>query len=318
MDIETATPETGPVNDDLDLDAIVADIEAQADAAETADEAGTDKPAADDPEAGDAVKAPALEGEDAPAKAKEPEGEEATPPATVKVKVNGEEREVSLDEALKGYSRTEDYKAKTEKLAEDRRTIETGYAEQLKTVASRFAQFDPVLAEAPAIDWAKLAQEDPAAYVAKTAALQQRQQYLATVTAEVNRVETEQRQATMQREYQALVSAMPQLADPEAAAKFDTDLRTGLKSGYGLDDATINSVADHRFYLLAADALKYRESEAAKAKATATLPTRKVTPVPTVKAVKPGAEAQRSTPRIRSNLSDSQFAEAMARRIASE
>lgn len=306
----TATPETGPVNDAFDLDAIVAEIEAET--------AGADTPTADEPEAGDAEPAPVLEGEDATDAAEQPVAAETAPPATVKVKVNGEEREVSLDEALKGYSRTEDYKAKTEQLAEHRRSVESHYAEQLKTVAERFAQFDPILAEAPSIDWAKLAQEDPAEYVAKTAALQQRQQYLANVQAEVERVEAEQTKATLQREYQSLVAAMPQLEDPAAAAKFDTDLRAGLRSSYGIDDTTINSVADHRFYLLAADALKYRASEAAKATAAATLPQRKVTPVPTVKAVRPGAEAQRSTPRLKAGLTDSQFADAIARRIASE
>jgi len=46
-----------------------------------------------------------------------------------RVKVNGEELEVSLDELLNGYSRTADYQKKTQSLAEQRKAVE---AERVK------------------------------------------------------------------------------------------------------------------------------------------------------------------------------------------
>ena len=53
----------------------------------------------------------------------EPEEEEAAP-ATYRVKVDGEEVEVTLDELQKGYSRTQDYTRKTQALAEQRKAAE--------------------------------------------------------------------------------------------------------------------------------------------------------------------------------------------------
>ena len=93
MTIEaTATPETAPASEDTSLDAVMAMLDAEDDRAE-------------DPKAGDADEAPKQGDEAEPADDAEeaPEPDETDPkPATVKVKVNGEEREVSLDEAIAG------------------------------------------------------------------------------------------------------------------------------------------------------------------------------------------------------------------------
>jgi hypothetical protein len=93
-----------------------------------------------------------------------------------KVKVNGEEVEVPLTELLNGYSRTEDYKAKTMALADERRQIEAQkatveqdvklqYANELKQTVEMFEALDPVLSEARQIDWDRLKAEDPATFV---------------------------------------------------------------------------------------------------------------------------------------------------------
>lgn len=286
MTIEAAaTPETAPVSEDTSLSAVMAMLDAEDDAQ------------AKEPDAGDADEAPKqgdeVETADEADEAPEPAEPDAKP-ATVKVKVNGEEREVSLEEAIAGYSRNEDYKAKTAALADKGRTLESQYATQLQTMADRLLSFDPVLSEARTIDWLALSKSDPAEYVAKQAALQSRQGVLAQIQNEVARVEGEQTQATMQREYEALVSAIPQLADPGKAAKFDTELRTYLKGDLKFDDALINSVADHRFYLLAEKARQFDALQAAKA----SLPAKIVTPAKSVPTVRAGvADAPRSSPR---------------------
>lgn len=301
-DQTAATPETVPV--EKNLDAIIDGIEAELDAVEAA-------PDADEPEAGDAPEAPALEGEEATDEAEQPVGEATPPPATVKVKVNGEDREVSLDEALKGYSRTEDYKAKTEQLANDRRAVESHYAEQLNAVAQQMQTFDPVLAEAQSIDWAQLAQEDPAAYVAKKAAVEQRQQYIGAVQAEVARIEREQLNATVAQETARLEAAIPQLADPATAPGYMGDL-IGYAKKVGFDEDTIRSITDHRFYVIADKARQFDALQAAKK----AIPARKVTPVATVKAARTGSEAPRpATLKIRPGMSDDQRADVLARRL---
>ena len=49
-----------------------------------------------------------------------------------KVVVDGQEQEVTLDELMKGYSRQSDYTRKTEKLSQERKTLEERNAEALR------------------------------------------------------------------------------------------------------------------------------------------------------------------------------------------
>ena len=92
---------------------------------------------------------------------------------------------------------------------------------------------------------------------------------------------------TIQQEAAALVAAIPQLADPATARTFLGDLTGWLKSSLKFDDDTINSVTDHRFYLLADKARKWDAAQKAKA----TLPAKQVAPAPTAKPLKPAAPA---------------------------
>jgi hypothetical protein len=59
-----------------------------------------------------------------------------------RVKANGEELEVSLDELLNGYSRTADYQKKTQSLAEQRKAVEAerGKIEETARVRDTYAQ----------------------------------------------------------------------------------------------------------------------------------------------------------------------------------
>ena len=293
MNIEAAaTPPEAPASNDMSLEAAMAMMDAEQDA-EGKPEAKT----ANEPDAGDAEKAPEQgeEGkadDEAEASVEEQPASSDDPVHTVKI--NGEDVKVTLSEALKGYSRNEDYKAKTAALADKGRALEGQYATTLQAMADRLLSFDPILSEAQSLDWTALARDDPGEYVAKKAALEQRQQTLAGIEAEVRRVNDGNTAATMQREYELLISAMPQLADPGKAAKFDGELRTYLKSNLKFDDALINGVDDHRFYLLADKARQFDALQTAKA----SLPAKKIAPTTTVPTVKPGnADAVRSSPR---------------------
>lgn len=285
----TATPEGAPVTVEAGLDNVLAILAAEETAAtvgtpEAEVETEAETPTAHD---GDSEQEPdAQEGEET-GEAAEAEAPAASLPATVKVKVNGEELEVSLDEALKGYSRTEDYKAKTAAVAEKGRALESQYAETLNAVMRQVQMFDPILAEAAQTDWAALAKDDPAEYVARKEAVAQRQQFLEAAQAEAARIEQQQMSETIQQETAALVAAIPQLADPATARTFLGELTGWLKSSLKFDDDTINSVTDHRFYLLADKARKWDAAQKAKA----TLPAKQVAPAPIAKPLKPAAPA---------------------------
>jgi hypothetical protein len=85
---------------------------------------------------------------------------------TIKVKLDGEETEVTLDELRKGYSRYSDYTRKTQALAEERKSFQSE-AEAIRTERAQYAELLPVLkaqldvqSEAEP-DWDNLYSEDP-------------------------------------------------------------------------------------------------------------------------------------------------------------
>lgn len=291
---ETATPVTAPVDENAQFESIM-------------DKLGGDDPAPEIPEtsdetdAGDVTEVTPDEAVDE--QADEVESEEETPDEpkeeldltkTVKVRVNGEEVEVPLEEALKGYSRLEDYKAKTAQVAEERRVLQSDYAERLTKAADIFRSLDPVLSQASQIDWDALAQQDPAQYVQLKHAYDQRVNAITAVTQEAQRVADVARQETLAKEEEGLLSAMPQLADPEKAQGFLNDMQGYLAPmGVDIDDIAVNF--GHEGVIIAHKAMLYDRQQEAKAK----LPEKKVAPKPQVKPLTPKAaqSSQRSNTR---------------------
>lgn len=85
---------------------------------------------------------------------------------TIKVKLDGEETEVTLDELRKGYSRYSDYTRKTQALAEERKSFQSE-AEAIRMERAQYAELLPVLKAQLEVqseaepDWDNLYNEDP-------------------------------------------------------------------------------------------------------------------------------------------------------------
>ncbi len=334
----TATPETGPVDASASMDSVLAEFEAGTEAPADALESVVQELVNDPEGKGDAAQAPATE-EDATDPAEEPgDPEEGTPEGTeeadafaallatnpdltVKIKVNGETIEVPLSDLPNGYSRTEDYKAKTAAVAEQRRELEAkatsietdvkaAYANQLEEATNLFARFDPVLAQANTIDWAALKQADPAAYVQAQDAVNERLTAIQQMNAEVarQRGEAQQYQAQAAEQERAqrfdtaateIVKALPELADEAKFATFANDA-VGFLRNEGFSQEEIADSLDHRVMLLANDARQWRAHKAAQQ----SLPEKKVVPRSAVKPlVTDGAGSRATPPRFPANAS---------------
>jgi hypothetical protein len=327
----TATPETGPVDAPASLDSVVAEIEAgqpqestddiQSVVDELVKETEGDGQAEEAPEteesATDPIEQPEEPEEEAPPE--EAEDEDETPPADdpiVKVKVNGEDVEVPLSEALKGYSRTEDYKAKTMALADERRQLEQAkatveadvkqqYANELKQQIAQFEALDPVLMEARQIDWDRLKREDPATFVQYSEAVNERIALIEQHRAKIEQIEQE-RQATQAQQAQAeaaqrlelaankIVETMPELATEENFQRFATSSIETLRE-IGFTGEEIMEAVDDRALRLAHYARIGMEVEKAKK----SLPERKVVPKSAVKPMKSDASDSPRTSRPR-------------------
>lgn len=335
---ETATPETGPVDAPVSIESITAEIEAGGEAPADALQDITQELVNEAEGTGEADEAPDTE-DDAtePAEeADEAESEATQDEQKYTVKVNGEEREVPLSELLNGYSRTEDYKAKTAAVAEQRRnleaqaiTIETDikahYANQLEEATNLFAQYDPVLIEAQKIDWAALKQTDPAAYVqaqdavnARLTAIQQMQDKVREARGQSEQAQAQQAQAERAKRFDSaaeeIVKAMPELADEAKFQQFASEA-VGLLRETGFSNDEIADALDHRVLTLANEARQWRAHVAAQK----SLPEKRVVPKSAVKPLKTdGSGSQASKPRFPARAQQERKLDWIANQILSE
>jgi hypothetical protein len=337
---DTATPETGPVDAPASVESVTAELLAGGGETPASDVESVTQELVNEAEGstGDSPEEPGTEDDatdpaDEAAQPEEgaPEGtDEADPFAKllatnpdlkVKIKVNGETIEVPLSELPNGYSRTEDYKAKTAAAAELKREAEAEkanaraaaqaeYANQLEEATNLFAQFDPVLSEARNINWEALKAQDPAAYVQAQDAVQERLnaiQRMNQTVAQTRAQHQERQQAAAQQERaqrfdkaaDEIVKVRPDLAD-EGKFKAFANEAVELMKEVGFTGEEIVDALDHRVLMLVDLA---REGKAAKA-ARQALPERKVVPKSAVRPLtSDGTGSHAPKPRFPANAS---------------
>jgi hypothetical protein len=207
--------------------------------------------------------------------AEEPAAKPLDPTAKFKVKVDGKEEEVTLDELAKGYSRTADYTRKTQEVAQHRKTLETEtvaarqerlqLAQNLKLVEEAVAELTP---REP--NWEKLRIEHPNEFPKVWAEWQQGEKDRAELRTQREAVERKvaednlrarQERVTVERE--KLVAAIPEWKDTkvEQADKAEM-LKFAETLGYTVED--LKGIEDHRAILLIRDAMRYRKSQEKK------------------------------------------------------
>ncbi len=209
-----------------------------------------------------------------------PQESEATPVTTTyKAKINGQEVEVTLEEALKGYSRTEDYTRKTQALSEERRAFaekqaavdaeRQRYASNLERLEQAIKDVTP---DEPNWDVRRL-QVTPDVLAQEMLNWRENSKRLEAIRAEQTRVQQAQMataQETMTRhlehEEQLLNAALPEIADPTTGPATKSALYQYAK-GLGFDDNQIASATtSHQVVVLLHKAMQFDKAQAAKPK----------------------------------------------------
>ena len=181
-------------------------------------------------------------------------------PESIKVKVAGEEVEVTLDELARGYSRQADYSRKTQQLAEERKAFHAE-AEAIRQERAQYAtllgalqqqlQTTQQLDQQP--DWDRLYDEDPIQATklerqwrkvqeerhAKFSAIQAEQQRLGQAFEQQT---TEQMKALLVQQAQRLPEIIPEWKDEKVATEGKKQLR-GWLADQGLNEVEINSLS---------------------------------------------------------------------------
>lgn len=159
--------------------------------------------------------------------------------------------------------------------------------QRLAQAADQFIQLastvDPIIAEGQRTDWAKLAADDPAGYVQRNAAYQQRLGYLQAAMQQSQNFQAQQRKDSMAREEEALLTKVPEWRDPVKGSAAMDEIRKVAVDAYGFKPEEIASLPDHRMALVLKDALAFRKMQAAQRTAQA----KQVVTVPKVQ--KPGS-----------------------------
>lgn len=200
-----------------------------------------------------------------------------------KVVVDGQEQEVTLDELTKGYSRQSDYTRKTEKLSQDRKSVEeknaeyTRLNEEAKIKRDQYENQLQVLSQQlqtteQNVDMDRLYQEDPAEYVRQKAEQDRRKELLQASEQEQNRIRAEKQQESdkvysqyLDNERKLLAEKLPIYGDKDKGPEFIKNLTSYAKS-IGYTDQEISMLVDHRAVMMLANAYRYDKLKKANLK----------------------------------------------------
>lgn len=211
------------------------------------------------------------------AEVQEDDNQDEEQPQRIKVKAAGEEKEVTLDELIKGYQLGADYTKKTTEVAEQRKLVEAERTaiEEAKYARDNYAQrlqaIDQFLtSQMPQEDLNSLKENDPIGYAVKIAELAEKKEQLAAVRAEQQRIAQEQQaeyaRAMSERvaqEAQKLAQVLPEFSDPAKGENFRKEIRNYGKT-LGFTDEELSSVVDSRHVLTLHKAMMYDKLQKSK------------------------------------------------------
>lgn len=208
----------------------------------------------------------------------EAEQDEAQPEPQYKVKVDGIETEVTLDELQRGYSGQKYIQKGMAENAETKKSLEQAQqqvTQERQMLMQMIQQVQngnvPIIPEYPSEE---LRASDPLGFLEKEAeyrrAVEKRQQFDQQVQIQAQQ-EAQQRQQQhnqfLEQQAQRLTEWMPEFADPEKRNVFIQDMSAKAKKHYDLTDEQIGTVKTAEEVRILNDALKWRELQANKGKA---------------------------------------------------
>ena len=199
------------------------------------------------------------------------EKQDSTEEQLHKVKVAGQEFDVTLDELRNGYQRDADYRRKTEELSNDRKNFQSESEKQRLDYSQKLNELNQSLsiaqqdlnAEINSADLDKLYDEDPTEAARVERKLKKKQDALSQSLQKAQAEQKQQFETFLQDQQRKLVSKMPEFSDPAKASSLKANMKNTLNN-YGFNDQEVAQVYDHRIVMLVNDAMKYRNMQNSK------------------------------------------------------
>ena len=143
-----------------------------------------------------------------------------------KVKVNGQEFDVTLDELRNGYSRDADYRQKTEELSNQRKNFQSESEKQRQDYSTKLSEVNRLMSvaqqqlqtEINSADLEKLYEEDPAEAARIEHRLRRKQEKLNSAMAKTQSEQKKQFDSFLQDQQRKLIAKMPEFSDPQKAS----------------------------------------------------------------------------------------------------
>ena len=191
--------------------------------------------------------------------------------STYKVKVAGQEFDVTLDELKSGYSRDSDYRRKTEELSFEKKNFLSETEKQRQDYSKKLNEVSQLAIEAKkqidadltSADLEQLYEDDPTEAARVEHRLRRKQEKLAANLSKLKEEQTKQWNDVLRGEQRKLINKLPEFADATKATSLKQNMITYL-NGYGFNDTEVGQIYDHRIVMLVNDAMKYRNRQNSK------------------------------------------------------
>ena len=199
------------------------------------------------------------------------EKQDSTAEPTYKVKVAGQEYDVTLDELRNGYSRDADYRQKTESLAFEKKQFMSESEKQRQDYSAKLNEANQMLSvaqqqlnsEINSADLEKLYEADPTEAARIEHRLRKKQEKINSALAKNQSEQKKQFDSYLKDQQSKLVSKMPEFSDPDKASQLKSSMKSTLNA-YGFNDTEVAQVYDHRIVMLVNDAMKFRNLQKSK------------------------------------------------------
>jgi len=186
-------------------------------------------------------------------------------PELHRIKVSGQELEVSLDELKAGYSRDSDYRQKTHTLGLERKDLDSQKESFRQSYDTRLSELNDLIGTADSFirqqqgskDLQKLYDEDPTSAARLDYQLREQKSQIDGMKSKANEAYQKQYSEYLDAQRQLAAATIPEYSDPNKTDQFKTNMRTTLRS-YGFNDGEIGSLADHRMLMVIRDAMSYK------------------------------------------------------------
>lgn len=173
-----------------------------------------------------------------------------------KVKVNGEELEVTIDELQKGYMMGKDYTQKTMQLSEQRKNIEAKIAEIDNNLNHARELINLELEWFQSAEAKELREYDPDAYLKKFEQIKTKADKFQTLQSKRESERAELYQKQLAKEQELLRQKVPEWLDEATVQKEYPNIVKSMRD-IGFDDSELNAISDHRLMVLARKAMMY-------------------------------------------------------------